>query len=46
MAVISAPLDVVVCFANGHHIEWGAEIPHKNRHETNQLLPSKSWGAI
>jgi hypothetical protein len=46
MAVISAPLDVVVCCAKTHHIEWGAEIPQENCHQTNQLDPSKSWGAI
>jgi hypothetical protein len=35
MAVISAPLDVVVCYANAHHIEWGAETPQENRHDIN-----------
>ena len=46
MAVISAPLDVVVCVANAHHTEGCAEISQKKCHETNQLHPSKSRGAI
>jgi hypothetical protein len=46
MAVISAPLDVVVCCAKTHHIEGSAEISQENCRESNQLHLSKSWGAI
>ena len=42
MAVISAPLAVVVCYANAHHIEGCAGIPHEKCHEPNHLHPSKS----
>jgi len=46
MVAISAPLDLVVCYANAHHIEGGAEIPQENCCETSQLHPSKFWEAI
>jgi hypothetical protein len=46
MPVISAPLDVVVCCAKTHHIEGSAETPQENDHQTNQLHPSESRGAI
>jgi hypothetical protein len=46
MAVISAPLVVVVCCANAHHIEGCAETSHKKCHETNQFDRSKSRGVI
>ena len=46
MALISAPLAVVVCVANAHHIEGSAETSHEKCHETNQFHPSKSRGVI